>query len=136
MIVENRHLLEFSSKRFEDNPFFVAVRNGWEELEPDGIEVMDKSDWRFDPTVCPWCGSTPSLQKKNEDGYWESVPCFECKDPFEVEERIGEIETVVIRGECQACDSIIEKEQQVFGNTELVVRCPRCGRRVTDFRVE
>jgi len=134
VMVENRHLLEFPTKKFEDNPFFLAVRKGWAELEPDGIEVMKKDEWRLDPTPCPWCSSTPSLQLKNaETKRWEHVPCFECSDPINVEERKTGVRTVVVRGECRFCDSLVEEEQKLTGQPILI--CPRCGRKITEFEI-
>lgn len=135
VLAENRHLLEFPTKKFEDNPFFAAVREGWAELEPDGIEPMKQDEWRLDPTPCPWCGAHPSLQFKNaETRKWEHVPCFECADPVEVDERKEGRKTVVVRAECPACEMFVEEEQRVVG--EIRVHCPRCGRKITDFEVE
>lgn len=129
VIAENRHLLEYVTKNFAEGPFFVAIRDGWEKLKPDGIEVMHKDEWREDPTPCPWCYGSPSLQYKDpEAGEWTHVPCFQCADPVDVGKRLDALEREEVRVYCSACD--VEEMQEIPpGVKRQIFVCSRCGRR-------
>lgn len=137
VIADAKPLMAFPTKNFEDSPFFTEVKLGWASLEPDGIQPLLEDEWRFDPTQCPWCGKTPSLQyKDSETGKWENVPCFECSDPVAVEERTNlQKETVFVKGRCSWCDTLFDEKIVLIKDVddELRVRCPRCGRDVEDF---
>ena len=134
VLLKNRHLLELTVKDFSQHPFFLKVNKGWEELEPDGIEPMPEDKWRKDPSQCPWCGSSPALQRKTEDGEWEHVPCLKCEDPYNVEDR-GELEEYRVHGTCSSCGEGIDKEIKTVGE-KIIVKCPRCDTRVSDIDVE
>ena len=64
VFVENRHWLSFNVQDFQLHPFFSLVNEEMARLMPDGVEPMLKGDLREDPTQCPFCGSTPSLQRR------------------------------------------------------------------------
>ena len=132
VFVENRHWLSFNVQDFQLHPFFSLVNEEMARLMPDGVEPMLEEDWREDPTHCPFCGSTPSLQRR-VDSSWEYVSCFNCKDPVDVHGR-ETMKRYVVSGECPYCDNMIEDEVEAVEGRKLNVVCPRCGRRVTDYR--
>lgn len=132
VFVENRHWLSFNVQDFKLHPFFSLVNEEMARLMPDGVEPMLEEDWREDPTHCPFCGSTPSLQRR-VDSSWEYVSCFNCKDPVDVHGR-ETMKRYVVSGECPYCDNMIEDEVEAVEGRKLNVVCPRCGRRVTDYR--
>jgi len=132
VFVENRHWLSFTVQDFKLHPFFSLVNEELARLMPDGVEPMLKTEWREDPTQCPFCGSTPSLQRK-VDGHWEHVSCLSCKDPVDVHGR-ETMKRFLVSGECPYCSSMFEDVFEAVEGRKLHVVCQRCGRRVEDYR--
>ena len=133
IFAENRYLLSFTVRDFDKHPFFVKTTDEMLKLEPDGIRPMLKDRWRLDPSVCPWCGHAPSLQKKNDDGVWEHVQCFECKSATEVYER-EKLNRYIATGSCR-CGAVIDEDVESVDENVIVI-CPDCGMRVPDIRLE
>jgi hypothetical protein len=127
-----RHWLSFSVQDFSQHPFFVLVNEEMERLQPDGIEPMLDTEWRLDPTVCPFCGKAPSLQKK-VDGKWVYVSCFACLSPLDVAGR-ETMKRFAVSGTCPFCGNMYDGEIDVASNKTMNVVCPTCGRRVTDYQ--
>lgn len=135
VLATNRHRLLYPAKTFRESPFFEAVREGWAELEPDGIAPMLKTEWRLESRPCPWCGKTPQLQVfDDETKEWGVVPCFECEEPTVVEERLAKVKTARVTAQCPVCEWFIDEERRIAG--KLILLCPKCGARVNDYEVD
>lgn len=132
VFVENRHWLSFAVQDFTQHPFFVLVNEGMERLQPDGIEPMLDTEWRLDPTPCPFCGHHTALQR-NLGGRWVYVSCFACLSPLDVTGR-ETMKRFVVSGTCQFCSSMFEDELEVADGKPLNVVCPKCGRRAKEYR--
>lgn len=130
--INNYYLLRLTTKDFPNHPYFVEVKKGIEELEPDGIEVMHKDIWRFSDDACIWCKADTSLEYHDAKG-WKKVPCFECKDPYDIRSRI-ETEQQEVHAYCSFCDTDIREEMYVVGTNPIVV-CPDCGTRAKHVKV-
>ena len=126
-----RHLLSFTARDFENHPFFLRAAEELAKLDPDGIRPMHKDKWRLDPSGCPWCYGSPSLQKRNSDGLWEHVQCFDCIPPSEAFER-EKIEVFNATGMC-SCGRFVDVE--VEGVDDVVVICPACGKKISDAEI-
>lgn len=126
ILVENKHWLAFSVQDFSLHPYFKLVMDGFDSLGPEGIERMDTAEWRLDPSGCPWCGGTPSLQFKTEDG-WKHVECLNCVNPVDVHGRRG-LHVYSVEGKCNSCgqhfDELVESSTGRF-----TIMCPRCSSR-------
>lgn len=136
-LANNAHLLTLPTKEFDKHPFFIAVKKEWDKLQPDGIQPMLKDGWRFDPVPCAWCGATPSLQKLDTDSNgtrWVNVPCFACKDPYDVDSRVESTKFVYVSGYCKFCEDQTEKEVQMTGD-KMILQCDKCGRKINDFKI-
>jgi len=130
--VRHYHLLRLRTKNFSNHPYFVEVKKGLDELEPDGIQVMHKDRWRFSNDFCEWCKSDPSLEYY--DGKeWKKVPCFECRDPYDITGRI-ETEKQEVSAYCPFCDLDIREELYIVGKSPVIV-CGTCGTRAKDVKV-
>jgi hypothetical protein len=133
ILAENRHWLSFTVKEFDLHPFFVLVSEELEKLQPDGIEPMLKEEWREDPTACPFCGGSPSLQTKIE-GSWTYTSCFACMSPVEFYGRRVSAKYVV-SGLCEVCGASLDGIHEGVDRNSLRVICDRCGTKAKKFSV-
>lgn len=129
--MDNLPYLAFTSKSFIESPFFVNIREGIEALEPDGIEIMHKDEWKVVDERCLWCNGEQALYYLDVD--WTPVPCFDCMNPYLIEDRKQVKEKEVV-GNCQFCNQKVTNMQHVVGNITLI--CPDCGRRIPDAKVK
>ena len=127
----NQYLLKMPAKDFYEGPFFVKMWEDLAELDPDGIQVMAKDCWRFDVQVCPCFGNSSSLQHRFETG-WETVPCFNCMDPLDIQAREKKIRYRVT-GTC-SCGERVEITDQSIG--AIVPICPMCGKKLQEYDVK
>lgn len=126
VLVESRHWLAFNAKDFAQHPFFALVAERLEELEPTGIALMAKSDWRIDPAMCPFCGAPESLQHKI-NGKWTHVSCFACMNPADVHNR-QVMKRFHVSATCTYCNGSVSQEMVAVQRSKLRVQCPTCGR--------
>jgi hypothetical protein len=130
--LDNIHLLRLVAKDFSKHPFFMAIREGLEKLEPDGIEIMHIDEWRIVDESCAWCRQGFKLEHLKENK-WVQVPCFECNNPYDIESRKS-VKEQEVRGRCDFCDEYVVKHTHVIKNSVVLV-CPTCGRRIADTKV-
>lgn len=130
--IGNIHLLKLKAKDFSKHPFFTAVRRGLEELEPDGIEIMSKDEWRFADGRCSWCRNGTKLEHFNGEK-WIEVPCFECLNPYAIELR-RQVHEAEVYGKCNFCGNEETKHMQVIKDT-IVLPCGNCGRRIQNVKI-
>lgn len=128
----NAHLLALTSENFSEHPFFVITRKQLDELEPDGIKIMSKDEWRFSGERCIWCRGENGLEHLTEDG-WENVYCFDCRNPYDIDVRVTSHKKKV-SGECSFCDRHVSNYLYVVdGKASLV--CDVCGRRIPEITI-
>ena len=130
--ISNLHLLRLVAKDFSNHPFFVAIREDLGRLEPDGIAIMGKDEWRFNGELCLWCRGENGLE--HFDGKkWVKVPCFDCMNRYDIESRKKTFRQEV-RGTCDFCGEYITEQMYVIKGS-IVMVCPKCGRRVANAEV-
>ena len=132
LYLKHIHLLKLNVKDFSNHPFFVAIREELNELEPDGIKVMSVDEWRLGHTNCIWCGSQEGLEYFDEDK-WKLAPCFNCFDPYDIESRKKTKESEV-HGYCEFCSIPVSKKMHVVKNV-AVLTCPNCRRRIPKVEI-
>ncbi len=130
---KHAHLLKLTVKDFSRHPYFFEVRRDLLKLEPDGIELMHKDNWRLvEEEQCIWCKSEPSLYYYNGKE-WKPVQCFDCRDPYDIRGRI-ETEKQDVSGYCNFCDETVYDTMYVIGKIPILI-CPKCGTRAQDVKV-
>lgn len=132
--VRNSKLLKIVAKDFSKHPFFTRIKWGLDELEPDGIRIMNKDEWRLVDERCNWCRKNPALQhysKRLES--WEPVPCFACMDPYKYRDRVV-IDKRTVTGHCGFCNESVEEDMYITSK-KIILQCPICERRIPDPEV-